>query len=187
MKRLLALLMLLALPARAAELAPGQVLRGTFVQERHLQGFAQPLKSQGSFVVVLGRGLIWRAETPFAITTVLSPAGLVQSVNGTVTTRLDATRIPFMSRLYHMMAGALSGDWRGLEAGFAISRAAQTLTLVPKDEATAGQIKALTLEVGRFVDAVTIQKPNGDWDHLTFLDQSLDQGPPAPSEAALLP
>ena len=97
MRRLIvALLLVLACPALAetAVLKDGDVLRGHFVQERFMQGFAAPLHSEGSFVVAPGRGLIWRAETPFAITTVVTPAGLVQSVDGAETSRLSTASWP---------------------------------------------------------------------------------------------
>ena len=125
MRRRLILAALAALPVRAwaiTALSAGQVLRGRFVQERHLHGFDAPLRTEGRFVLAPGRGLIWRAETPFAITTVITTAGLVQDVDGTETMRLPAARLPFLGRLYGMLSGALSGDWRGLEPDFVVVR-----------------------------------------------------------------
>jgi len=176
------------LRAEPAMLSDGDVLRGHFVQERHMQGFANPIRSEGSFVVAPGRGLIWRAETPFAVTTVVTPAGLVQSVEGTETTRLAAARLPFLSRLYDMMAGALGGDWRALEGVFTITRSADRVSLVPAraDDPTAAQIAGITARLGRFVDAVEIKKPGGDFDRLTFTAQTLNARPLDAAEAAML-
>src|SRR5215475_1777275 len=56
-----------------ARLREGQILRGHFEQERHLEGFQAPVKSTGTFLLVPGRGLVWRTEAPFAVTTVISP------------------------------------------------------------------------------------------------------------------
>lgn len=174
--------------AEMAMLKPGDVLRGRFIQERHLQGFSAPVRSEGRFVVVPGKGLIWQAETPFAVTTVVTPTGLVQSVGGTETARLSAARLPFLSRLYDMMAGALAGDWRALEASFAITRTGSTVHLAPMraDDATGQQIAAIRAILGRFVDQVDIVRPNGDFDRLRFLDQGLGNGPLPAAEAALL-
>src|SRR5215472_13335374 len=91
-------------------LAKGQVLRGRFEQLRFLQGFQAPLKSSGTFVLAPGLGLIWKTEAPFALTTVMSPAGLVQEAGGRETMRMPSARIPFMSKLYAMLGGALTGD-----------------------------------------------------------------------------
>ncbi len=186
------LLMILALPAAAAEtLSEGQVLRGAFVQERFLKGFQAPLKSEGRFVLVPGGGLIWRTETPFAVTTVMSPAGLVQEVKGNETMRLPAARLPFMSKLYTMLGGALTGDWKALEGMFAVERtgdtAAWNLHLTPRRaDDPAMPIRAITVRGGRFVNEVEIAKPDGDRDRLTFRDQALKTEQPTADEAKLL-
>lgn len=177
-----------ALRAEPAMLNDGDVLRGHFIQERHMQGFANPIRSEGSFVVAPGRGLIWRAETPFAVTTVVTPAGLVQSVEGTETTRLAAARLPFLTRLYDMMAGALGGDWRALEGVFAITRSGDRVSLAPAkpDDPAAAQIAGITIRLGRFVEAVEIRKPGGDFDRLTFTAQTLNARPLDQAETAML-
>ncbi|RAU20818.1 hypothetical protein CU669_16220 [Paramagnetospirillum kuznetsovii] len=191
MRAVLALLLLLIsgpVLADPAVLKDGDILRGRFVQERHMQGFANPIRSEGDFVVAPGRGLIWRAQTPFAVTTVVTNAGLVQSVNGTETTRLAASRLPFLSRLYDMMAGALAGDWHALDGVFVVGRAGNTVTLTPKgdDDRTGAQIAGITATLGRFVDGVEIRKPNGDFDRLRFSDQLLNTRPLDAAEAGLL-
>lgn len=192
MRLVLALLALMAaaFPALAetALLKDGDVLRGRFVQERHLKGFSQPIRSEGTFVVVPGRGLIWRTEAPFPVTTVVTQAGLVQSVEGTETTRLAAARLPFLSRLYDMMAGALAGDWRALEEIFALTRKPGAVQLSPKspDDPLAQQIAAISARLGHFVEEVEIAKPGGDRDRLVFTDQALNARPLDAAETALL-
>lgn len=180
--RFVAMLMVLlglagAAPAEA--LKTGDVLRGRFIQERHMQGFAQPIRSEGSFVVAPGKGLIWKAEIPFAVTTVVTAQGLVQSVGGNETTRLSAARLPFLSRLYDMMAGALAGDWQALDGAFTITRAAGGVSLAPRnpDDPAARQISSINARIGRFVDQVEIIKPNGDFDRLSFREQGLNLAP----------
>lgn len=191
MRWVLALLALLAVtPARAetAVLKDGDVLQGRFVQERHLKGFAQPVRSEGTFVVAPGRGLIWRAETPFPVTTAVTPAGLVQSVDGTETARLASSRLPFLARLYDMMAGALAGDWRALERAFTVTKKPGAVSLTPKslDDPAAQQIAAIHARLGRFVEEVEILRPSGDRDRLLFADQILNTRPLTPDEAALM-
>ena len=186
------LVMALSPPAVAAEaLGEGQVLRGAFVQERFLKGFQAPLKSEGRFVLAPGRGLIWRTEAPFAVTTVMSPAGLVQEVKGNETMRLPAARLPFMSKLYTMLGGALTGDWKALEDMFAVERGgdadAWTLHLTPRRaDDPAMPVRAIAVRGGRFVEAVEIVKPDGDRDRLSFRDQALSSAPPSADEATLL-
>jgi len=194
MRRRLILAALAALPVRAravTALSTGQVLRGRFVQERHLHGFDAPLRTEGSFTLAPGQGLIWRAETPFAITTVITAAGLVQDVDGTETMRLPTARLPFLSRLYGMLSGALSGDWHGLEPDFVVTRSGDEAhwraDLTPRRPDAIGMpLRDIAVSGSRFVDQVQIDKPDGDFEHLAFLDQVLSNGPLRPDEAATL-
>jgi len=192
------LLMLLAVvtarPAPAADpvrLAEGQLLRGRFVQERVLKGFNAPLKSEGRFLLAPGRGLIWRVEKPFAITTVMNPGGLMQEVRGTETMRLPAAKLPFMSRMYAMLGGALTGDWKALDGVFTVAHesgaSGWSLLLTPlKADDPAMPIRRIDVRGNRFVETVDIVKPDGDSDRLTFLDQALSTAAPGPDEEQLL-
>jgi len=180
-----------------ARLKPGSVLRGHFIQERSLQGFQAPLRSEGSFIVAEGKGLIWRVEKPFATVTVITPAGLVQSAQGTETLRLPAARIPFIARFYEMLSGTMTGDLKGLTEQFDVKQAGTatdwSLELTPKsaaENASGDQqnmpIKRLDLTGDQYVKSVAIYRQNGDRDQLTFADQHLDTDPLSAEEAALL-
>jgi len=205
MKRwiLLGLLCLCSTAAAAADdgqlvtpLKPGGVLRGHFTQERALQGFQAPLKSEGTFVVAEGKGVIWTVEKPFATTTVITPAGLVQNAGGTETMRLPAGRIPFIVKLYDMLSGTMTGDMSGLKQQFDVKTtgpaADWSLTLTPKaDQATSSDpqnmpIRELDITGGQYVKSVNIQRQNGDHDLLTFTDQKVDTEALSAAEAQLL-
>ena len=194
MRRRLILVALAAFSTRAfaaTAISAGQVLRGRFVQERRLHGFDAPLRTEGHFVLAPGRGLIWRAETPFAVTTVITEAGLVQQIDGSEILRLPAARLPFLSRLYGMLNGALSGDWQALEPDFVIVRSGDAAhwrtELTPRRPDAIGMpLRAITVAGSQFVDQVLIEKPEGDSESLVFLDQILSTGPLRPEEAASL-
>lgn len=196
MLALFLLLCLLPMSAQAAGpeggLEDGQVLRGRFVQERHLQGFNAPLHSEGRFVLAAGKGLIWRVEKPFAVTTAISPSGLVQAVGGSETMRLSASRLPFLAQLYAMLGGALAGDWQALEPDFTVEKSGDgkswQVTLRPRDspDPPTMPFDSLVAKGSRFVDAVRINKADGDFDALGFLDQTLGKDPLSPEESAAL-
>src|SRR5690606_25969139 len=57
-------------------LVAGQRLEGSFVQERHLQGFKAPLRSVGHFTLVPGKGMLWRGEAPFRTVAVITEDGI---------------------------------------------------------------------------------------------------------------
>lgn len=181
-------------PAWAAPrlvLHPGQVLRGRFVQERRLQGFDAPLRSDGSFTLAPGRGLIWRAETPFAVTTVITAAGLIQDVSGSETMRLTAARLPFMSRLYDMLNGALAGDRQALETSFVLRTTTDATgwqyDLTPKQaDDPMMPFERIIVRGSALVDRVEMRRRGGDSDTLIFLDQAVSDGPLTADEAAAL-
>jgi hypothetical protein len=170
----------------------GQVLRGRFVQERHLQGFAAPLRSEGSFTLAPGRGLIWRMEKPFAVTTVITVGGLVQETGGTETMRLPAARLPFLSRLYDMLEGALAGNWQPLGRDFQVTQTGDEghwrVELTPRggEDPVTMPFRSIAAAGSRFVDRVDMTKPGGDYDRLVFQDQVLTPGPLAADEATAL-
>lgn len=174
-------------PARACAadiatqtIAVGQALRGHFVQERRLAGFANPLRSEGSFVLVPGTGLIWHGVKPFPNTTVLSPDGILQLANNQEAMRLPASRLPGLSHLYETLGAAVSGDIKPLQQTFVVVQqpGAQwkiTLTPLHPDNPAMAQLKSLVLTGGRFVDSVDVDKGGGDVDHITFLDQHMEK------------
>ena len=198
MLRKFAVLLLCLLPLSLQAAGPegglqaGQVLRGRFVQERHLQGFNAPLRSEGRFVLAAGKGLIWRAEKPFAVTTAISPAGLAQEVGGNETMRLPSSRLPFLSRLYDMLGGALGGNWQALEHDFTVEKSGEAkswqVVLTPRNgpDPMSMPFASITAKGSRFVDGVRISKPDGDYDELSFLDQTLSNDPMSPEESASL-
>lgn len=174
----------------ARTLADGEILRGRFVQERHLQGFSAPIRSGGTFAVVAGNGLIWRVETPFRVTTVVTRRGVAQATESAETLRLSAARVPAVTRLYEALAGALAGDWNRLEAEFAVTRKREgnddLLTAIPKAGMELVAIASINVRFRAFVERIEIARPSGDMDIITFTDQGRETAAPRPDEAALL-
>lgn len=171
-------------------LKPGEILRGRFVQDRYMAGFNKPVRSEGRFILAPGRGLLWQGEAPFPMVTAITPAGIVQSVDGKETMRLSAAKVPFLARLYDMMSGAMAGDWRALEGEFEIARQGGTdgtrVTLTPRSQDTGTQpFRSLAARMVRYVEEVDVVKTAGDRDHLTFHDQRVETAPLAADEAAL--
>jgi hypothetical protein len=187
--------LVVATPAFGAEPAPlvrpGEVLRGDFVQERILAGFAAPLRSEGHFVLAPGRGLIWRAIKPFPIVTVITPAGLLQRNEERVLMRLSAARIPALGQVYDLLGRALLGDWRAFEQRYHIERSESggewRIELRPRDE-VAGTIpfSVMVVSGARFAQTVEIHKQQGDSDRLRFTNQMLSPEPLSADETALL-
>ena len=195
-RRLLLLSLVLPVPAwaqaRPEILREGQQLRGRFTQDRRLQGFARPLRSEGDFLLVPGRGLIWRATTPFASTLVITPAGILQLLDGREAMRLPASRMPGLGQFYQVLAGAMSGDPSSLSQVFTVEWQADAarwqLALAPRrtDDPALASIARIIVGGGRLVEAVDVQRANGDADVMTLHDQRVADAAPDPAEQSLL-
>ena len=84
-----------------------------------------------------------------------------------------------------------SGDWHGLEPDFVVTRSGDEAhwraDLTPRRPDAIGMpLRDIAVSGSRFVDQVQIDKPDGDFEHLAFLDQVLSNGPLRPDEAATL-
>jgi hypothetical protein len=182
----------LGAPLEQPPLRPGESLSGRFVQERHLAGLSAPLVSEGRFLLAAGKGLVWHTEKPFDTTIVITPAGLLQLVDGREVQRMPAASAPFVARLYTMLGGALGGDWSAMAQDFSVERrsgeAGWTILLKPlaADDLAAAPLQSIAITGSAFVDSVEIRRPNGDWDHLAFSDEARSSAPLAAADARLL-
>lgn len=179
-------------PMRPQVLRPGEQLRGRFTQERRLQGFARPLRSEGDFLLLPGRGLIWRSRAPFASTMVITPGGILQLLDGREAMRLPIARAPGLGQFYRVLAGAMSGDPANLDQVFAVGWQADAghwqLTLTPRraDDPALASIASIAVSGSRLVEAVEVRKANGDADLMAFHDQQVGPAVPDAAEQALL-
>ena len=178
--------------AMGPTLAPGQTLHGRFVEERHLKGLSSTLKSEGSFVLAPGRGLIWRIEQPIQTLTVITPAAIRQIINGSEVQHIDAARVPFIAHFYDMLNGSLIGDWSAMRHDFAVKSTGDrqawrtVLTPLQPDDPIAGMLASIVISGGKMVDSVNINRTNGDSEHMAFLDQKVSSVPLVGEEARLL-
>jgi hypothetical protein len=165
--------------AMGPTLAPGQTLHGRFVQARNLKGISSTLKSEGTFVLAPGKGLIWRIEDPIQTVTIITPDGIRQIINGSEVQRIDAAKVPFISHFYDMLDGALMGDWNAMLHDFAVQtkgdRAAWRTILTPvrPNDPIAGMLASIVISGGKMVDGVEISRANGDSERIAFLDQTV--------------
>jgi hypothetical protein len=182
----------LAAPAAPQTMSAGDVLRGQFVQTRQLQGFAKPLKSEGSFVLVPGRGLIWHSEKPFDNTAIITAGGILQLAKGREAMRLSAAKLPGLAQLYNVLSAALSGNTGPLQQTFAVTQTSGNdgwkVELKPLDSGkqAMSQIKRLVLSGTRYVDAVEVERTGGDVDRITFSGHKVAKADLTPGEVAQL-
>ena len=173
-------------------LAAGQTLHGRFEQARNLKGITSTLKSDGTFVLAPGRGLIWRIEDPIQTTTVITPAGIRQIVNGSEVQRIEAAKVPFIAHFYDMLNGALMGDWTAMRHDFSVettgNRGAWRTLLTPlrPNDPIAGMLASIVITGGKMVEGVEIRRTNGDSERIAFLDQAVSSVALSGDDARLL-
>ncbi|GMU44932.1 MAG: outer membrane lipoprotein carrier protein LolA [Xanthomonadales bacterium] len=151
------------------------VLRGEFIQERTLAGFAKPLRSAGRFVAARGRGVLWITREPFPGELAITTEAIRERVDGTEAVMVDASREPALREVNRILLALLQGEFAALAGQFEVSGNATatpwTLQLLPRGP-LAQAIAKIELEGGRQVDRVTIHEPGGDVSRIAFSAQT---------------
>ena len=191
----LALLSTLALPAHAkdgdgvrARLAKPAVLRGQFEQQKQLQGFRNPLKSSGDFLLLRDRGIAWNTRQPFASSTRLTRRKLLATMpDGSTQVLVDASASPAMAAVNALLMALVAGDRDALATRFTLKEALRadggwSLTLQPRDAALKQAFSRIVLDGDRYVRGVEIVEPAGDRTRIRFSD--LRETPPATRQEA---
>jgi hypothetical protein len=172
-----------------ARLAQPEVLRGHFVQEKQLEGFRNPLRSRGGFLLLRGRGVAWDTVEPFATSTVLTHARLLTTMpDGSSRLLLDAEASPGMATVNALLMALVAGDLDTLAPQFTLTETpaddgAWTLELRPRDADLQRVFARIELRGDRHVREVRIEETAGD--RTTIVFQDLVEAPePTASELA---
>ncbi len=190
-------LLLLPLPARAADLASevrarladAPVLRGDFEQTRTLKGFKNPLLSRGDFLMLRSRGVVWHTRAPFASTLVVTPGRLLaRGADGVATMQLDARTEPGLRAVNEAMFALVAGDLATLARHFRIDGEllegqGWRLVLTPIDTVLAGQFASMGLQGDRYVRQVRLEERGGDLTLIRFTALSAAKEPTRDDEA----
>ena len=192
---LFALLFTLALPAHAkdgdgvrARLAKPAVLRGQFEQQKQLQGFRNPLKSSGDFLLLRDRGIAWNTRLPFASSTRLTRRKLLATMpDGSIQVLVDASTSPAMAAVNALLMALVAGDLDALATRFTLKEALRadggwSLTLQPRDATLKQAFSRIVLDGDRYVRGVEIVEPAGDRTRIRF--SGLREAPPATRQEA---
>ena len=192
---LFALVLTLAMPAHAKEgdgvrarLAKPAVLRGQFEQQKQLQGFRNPLKSSGDFLLLRDRGIAWNTRQPFASSTRLTRRKLLATMpDGSTQVLVDASASPAMAAVNALLMALVAGDLDALATRFTLKEALRadggwSLTLQPRDAALKQAFSRIVLDGDRYVRGVEIVEPAGDRTRIRF--SSLREAPPATRQEA---
>lgn len=170
-----------------AQLARPAVLRGEFEQEKQLQGFRNPLKSSGDFLLLRELGIAWNTRKPFASSTRLTRDKLLARLpDGSTQVLIDAKASPGMAAVNALLMALVAGDLDALATRFTLKETRRedgwSLTLQPRDPALKQAFQRIVLEGDRHVHSVDILEPGGDRTRIRFT--GLREAPPATHEEA---
>ena len=156
------------------------VVRGQFTQLKTVQGFKQPLKSSGDFVVAHGKGIAWQVRKPFASTLIVKPDSLLsRAADGSVAMQMKAQDEPVLRTINAMLFAVMAADLAQLSQYFEVTGQVQgnswTLHLVPRDAMLAQWLQAVDLRGQQFVQEVQLQEARGDRSQILIQNPAAEQ------------
>ncbi|MBN3766749.1 outer membrane lipoprotein carrier protein LolA [Burkholderia sp. Ac-20365] len=174
----------------ASRLAQAKGVRAQFTQTQTLSAMKQPLVSTGTLVFSRERGVIWRVDTPYKATYVISDAGVTEvDANGKRINTKSAQGVRGVAQVSKMMRAMLGGDLSALYSQFDVDAQGTPsqwkLELKPNQPQLAQSIKGLQMTGGEFLQTLRITLANGDVTQIEFA-KSEAISELAPNERTLL-
>lgn len=161
-------------PGVRARLVQAAVLRGAFEQEKQLQGFRNPLRSSGDFLLSRERGIVWNTRKPFASTLVLGKDRLqTRQADGRKQDIIAAGNSQALSVANSLMLALVSGNIDGLAESFVVRESLNadgswSLDLAPKRGPLQKAFRRIELQGDRYVRRVLLTEARGDRTEIRF-------------------
>jgi len=157
----------------ASRLAQAKGVRAQFTQTQTLSAMKQPLVSTGSLVFFRERGVIWRVDTPYKATYVISDAGVSEvDASGKRISTKSAQGVRGVAQVSKMMRAMLGGDLSALYSQFDVDAQGTPsqwkLELKPNQPQLAQSIKGLRMTGGEFLQTLRITLADGDVTQIEF-------------------
>ncbi len=147
----------------SVQLAKPAVVRGEFIQEKHLRALPQPLTSSGHFVLAKQQGLLWLLQSPLQQDYRISAAGISRrAANGWQALPQQGASAQ-QNRLF---LAVLQGDSSGLQEDFDLALSGDAghwqLQLTPRAALLKQIFTAITIEGGALVRRIELLETQGD-------------------------
>ncbi len=172
--------------AAARSIADAKVVRGRFVQRRHLAGLSRPLESSGTFVFAREAGIDWHTRQPFDSQFLLSGSRITQRDEGGVSLQIDAADQPALAVVARVFFALFELNLERLAQDFELygERAGDgwVLGLKPRTDALAGVFRQAQVRGASAVARVTLEDGNGDASEIEFHDVQFDARALTPDE-----
>ncbi|UPR46830.1 outer membrane lipoprotein carrier protein LolA [Vibrio cyclitrophicus] len=161
-------------------LSANSIVRGEFTQIRNMEMFAQPLTSQGTFLLDKSSGLLWTQATPFPVSLVLTDNKLSQRFADQPAKIITDKENPMAFYFSHIFLSVFHGDTQKLQEQFSLSfepttaknsdesanssleDTQWTLTLRPKNAPMNAVFEAITLQGQGDIERIELREVRGD-------------------------
>lgn len=159
----------------AQQLAAVEVVRGEFVQEKHLRSLPMPLSSRGQFVLSKQHGLLWKVQQPFAQNYRIDEQGVALLTENGWQSQPGQNVAARQSRLF---LAVLQGNQQALEADFILQLQGDAqqwqLQLLPKAVFLQQIFKVIEIHGGALVERIELQETQGDRTVMRMLNSQVD-------------
>ncbi|MDZ3994204.1 outer membrane lipoprotein carrier protein LolA [Pseudomonas sp. Teo4] len=171
MSRLAALILLFISPLTFAfslddlqkQLSEPAVVKGPFIQEKHLRALPQPLLSKGNFILARDHGLLWLLQTPLRQDYRIRADGIARRDPSGWQTLPGRSAGAEQNRLFFAV---LQGDSSGLQRDFELSLSGDAahwkLHLTPRSLLLKQVFTAIDISGGQFVERIELRETQGD-------------------------
>ncbi|MFS1933766.1 LolA family protein [Vibrio splendidus] len=161
-------------------LSANNIVRGEFTQTRNMEMFAQPLTSQGTFLLDKSNGLLWKQATPFPVSLVLTDNKLSQRFADQPAKIITDKENPMAFYFSHIFLSVFHGDTQKLQEQFSLSfepaieqssnASANSssddtrwiLTLMPKSAPMNAVFEAIMLQGKNDIERIELREIRGD-------------------------
>ena len=147
----------------SAQLAKPAVVRGPFVQEKHLRALPTPLTSQGQFTLSRDHGLLWLLHKPLKQDYRIADSGIARRTAEGWQQQPGQDVAAQQSRLF---LAVLKGDRSGLERDFDLKLSGEQhawqLELTPHSLLLKQIFSAIRIDGGALVERIELIETQGD-------------------------
>lgn len=159
----------------AAQLSKPAVVRGPFVQEKHLRALPKPLTSTGQFVLSKDLGLLWLLQSPLQQDYRIDATGIAKRTPQGWQPVAQQNAAAQQNRLF---LAVLKGDSTGLRQDFELSLTGTadnwTLDLTPRSLLLKQIFTTIQIQGGALVQRIQLQETQGDSTVLRLADSQAD-------------
>ncbi len=163
------------LPQLAEQLSGPAVVRGDFIQEKHLRALPQPLTSHGQFALSRDHGLLWLLQQPIRQDYRITPQGIARrGEQGWQAVDPQGGS----ARQNQLFLAVLSGDTQALQRDFQLelsgAATAWRLQLTPRGALLKQIFADIEIQGGETVTRIELHETQGDRTLIRLLDSQTD-------------